>query len=194
MERRPGQEDAFARVRRAHWGSPCEWYASVPSTNHVALEHAGAGAPEGLVVVADVQEAGRGQRGNTWSSPAGGLWFSLVLRPQLASAEVAELMPRAGEVVAAALRDELGVPATVKHPNDVLVEGRKLVGILAEAATRAGEDHPEHVVLGIGLNVTNELPPELAATATRLADWCPPPPRAQVLALLLASLEAGLLP
>jgi BirA family biotin operon repressor/biotin-[acetyl-CoA-carboxylase] ligase len=144
-------------------------------------------------VVADVQEAGRGQRGNTWASPAGGLWFSLVLRPRMPSATVAELMPRAGAVVAEALREELGVPATVKHPNDVLVEGRKLVGILAEAATRAGRETPEHVVLGVGMNITNKIPDELTATATRLADWCPPPPRAQVLALVLAALERDLL-
>lgn len=144
------------------------------------------------MVVADVQTAGRGQRGNTWISPAGGLWFSLLLRPRLAPAEVAGLMPQAGALVAAALRDQLGVPATVKFPNDVLVEGRKLVGILAEAATRAGQEHPEHVVLGVGTNLTNEVPAELAAHATRLADWVPPPPQEELLALLVAALEDGL--
>lgn len=193
MKRRPGQEEALERARRGRWGEPCEWYAEVGSTNRVAQQRAEAGCAHGLVVVADVQVSGRGQRGETWASPRGGLWFSLVLRPRLSPAEVAGLMPRAGQVLAAALRDQLAVPATVKHPNDVLVQGRKLVGILAEAATRSGVEHPDYVVLGVGMNVTNEVPPELEARATRLEEWCAPPPRSEVLGLLLGALEDDLL-
>jgi len=128
------------------------------STNDRARELAAAGAPHGTAVTAGVQTAGRGRQGRTWTAPPGSsLLLSLVLR------EFDALLPlRAGLAVA----QVAGPQATVKWPNDVLVEGRKVAGILAEARPQEG-----WTVLGIGLNVALDvrvLPPELHEVAGTL--------------------------
>jgi BirA family biotin operon repressor/biotin-[acetyl-CoA-carboxylase] ligase len=134
------------------------------STNAVVADAARAGAPEGLVVVAEHQAAGRGRLGRTWTSPArAGLTVSVLLRPQVSDAAEWGWLPLlAGLAVATAVRAQAGLDAVVKWPNDVLVGDRKLAGVLAEAVL------PGAVVLGIGLNVTTraeELPPDVAATS-----------------------------
>lgn len=119
------------------------------STNADLLEAARAGAAEGLVLVAEEQTAGRGRLGRTWSAPAGAaLTFSVLLRPAgVPPTRLGWLPLLTGVAVAAAVRAETGVPASLKWPNDVLVGERKLAGILAEA-------HSDAVVVGVGLNVT----------------------------------------
>jgi BirA family biotin operon repressor/biotin-[acetyl-CoA-carboxylase] ligase len=154
------------------------------STNDDVRGAARAGAAAGLVVVAEVQQAGRGRRGAAWVCPPGeGLAFSVLLRP----AEKKELWPRlslvAGLAVAEAL-DRCGVFAEVKWPNDIWIGGRKVCGILVEA----GEDF---VVVGIGLNVgVRGFPDALADNATSLAIECgEAPARAAVLAAVLERLQ-----
>jgi BirA family biotin operon repressor/biotin-[acetyl-CoA-carboxylase] ligase len=106
--------------------------------------------PEGTVVVADEQTAGRGRLGRTWLAPRGrALLCSVLLRPAPPMRCWPELSLVAGEAVAVALREQTGVEAVLSHPNDVLVAGRKLVGVLAEA-------RPGRVVLGIGVNVNQQ--------------------------------------
>jgi BirA family biotin operon repressor/biotin-[acetyl-CoA-carboxylase] ligase len=142
------------------------------STNDVAARLAETGAPEGTVVIADVQTAGRGRHGRTWNSPAGaGLYMSLILRPAGTLAEshspAALLTLASGVAVAEAVRARTGLPAEIKWPNDVLVGKRKLAGILAEAAAQAGVLH--YVILGIGLNILQTaFPPDLAGRATSI--------------------------
>lgn len=140
------------------------------STMNDARALAAEGAAEGTVVRADRQTAGRGRLGRTWVSPGGGLWFSVVLRPGI-PAERWGLLPLVfGGAVARALR-ERGVPAEVKWPNDVLVEGRKVAGLLLEARF-AGAERPAAIV-GVGLNArvpAAELPDEVRGTATTLED------------------------
>jgi BirA family biotin operon repressor/biotin-[acetyl-CoA-carboxylase] ligase len=133
------------------------------STNADLLAEAQTGAAEGLVLAAETQTAGRGRLGRSWSSPPrAALVFSVLLRPvTVAPAARAWLPLLTGIAVAAALRAEAGAAATLKWPNDVLVDGRKIAGILAEA-------HGDAVVAGVGLNVTltrAELP---VPTATSL--------------------------
>jgi BirA family biotin operon repressor/biotin-[acetyl-CoA-carboxylase] ligase len=154
------------------------------STNDDVRAAARAGAPAGLVVVAERQLAGRGRRGAAWfSPPGGGLAFSVLLRPS----EMKPLWPRlslaAGLAVAEGL-DRHGVSAEVKWPNDVWVGGRKIAGILVEA----GDDF---AIVGIGINVgLTRLPPELETVATSLALECgQPPERALVLASVLERLR-----
>jgi BirA family transcriptional regulator, biotin operon repressor / biotin---[acetyl-CoA-carboxylase] ligase len=137
------------------------------STNADLLERARSGAAEGLVLVAEEQTAGRGRLGRAWSAPPGaGLIFSVLLRPaEVPPARLGWLPLLTGVAVATAVRDQAGVPASLKWPNDVLVADRKLAGILAEA-------HGDAVVVGVGLNVTlsqAELPVP-TATSLRLAD------------------------
>ena len=142
---------------------------------------------EGTTVATDLQTHGRGRLGRTWEAPPGlALLFSVLLRPQPPMALWPELSLVAGDAVAAALRQETGVAAELSHPNDVLIEDRKLAGILAEASTG-------RVVLGVGVNVNqtaDELPAETAKPSTSLqvetgSEW----PRAPLLAAILRQLE-----
>jgi BirA family biotin operon repressor/biotin-[acetyl-CoA-carboxylase] ligase len=133
-------------------GRPLHVYESLESTNATALELARAGAPHGTLVVADEQTAGRGRGGRRWLTPPGAaLAFSLVLRPQGLSPQAVGGLNVLGAlaVVEASARRELA--AQIKWPNDVLVGGRKVAGILVEAAWQG--EQLEHVVLGIGVNV-----------------------------------------
>ncbi|MEM2676119.1 MAG: biotin--[acetyl-CoA-carboxylase] ligase, partial [Candidatus Bathyarchaeia archaeon] len=142
----------------------------VNSTNDWAKELAELGAPEGTVAIAETQTAGRGRIGRKWHSPKGGLWFSITLKPNLKPSETVKLVFLAGLAVAETLRELCGLKAETKWPNDVLVDGRKVCGILSEMKT-VGEK-VDYVVVGVGINaninVEKELPPELRETATSL--------------------------
>jgi len=145
-------------------------------------------------VLAEAQTAGRGRRGRTWSSPpCRNLYFSVVLRPELPTARATELTLLAAVAVCEAVR-EAGVAATIKWPNDVVVGGRKLAGILAELA--ADPDELQWLVLGVGVNVNlsaAEIPPELRDIATSMAiERGQPVPRVLFTAGLLRALEAWL--
>jgi BirA family biotin operon repressor/biotin-[acetyl-CoA-carboxylase] ligase len=150
------------------------------STNDRARELAEAGAPHGTLVTADAQSAGRGRQGRTWTAPAGhALLLSLVLRG------TPPLLPLAAAV---AVADVCGDAAQIKWPNDVLLDGRKVAGILVEARLQQG-----WAVLGIGLNVAvrvEDLPSELRGRAGTLGR--PPEDREPVLAELLRALEVAL--
>jgi len=143
--------------------------------------------PEGATVATDFQTHGRGRLGRTWEAPAGrALLISVLLRPRPPMVLWPELSLVAGEAVAAALQAQTGVPAELSHPNDVLVEGRKIAGILPEAS--AGK-----VVVGIGVNVdqtAEELPAGTPKPPTSLRletgrEWS----RTPLLAAILAELE-----
>lgn len=121
------------------------------STNDDCKRLAREGAPEGAVVLAGRQTAGRGRLGRTWESPDGGAYVSVLLRPRLSVAELAPLPLAVGVAVARAL-EGLGIPGVgLKWPNDVWIAGRKVAGILIEIS--AESDRVEWVVVGIGLNV-----------------------------------------
>jgi BirA family biotin operon repressor/biotin-[acetyl-CoA-carboxylase] ligase len=137
------------------------------STNDEAMARGRAGAPTGLVVTADAQSRGRGRQGRAWQSPAGqNLYLSLLLRPDRPPAAIPPITLAAAVGVADAL-NQLGVATSIKWPNDVLVHGRKIAGILTETSTRG--DRLEHVVIGIGINVNQtDFPPDLAGIATSL--------------------------
>jgi BirA family transcriptional regulator, biotin operon repressor / biotin---[acetyl-CoA-carboxylase] ligase len=142
------------------------------------------GAGEGAVVATDEQTEGRGRLGRTWHAPLGSsLLFSIVLEPDVPADRLAELSLVAGAAVADALAARANVETTVKHPNDVLVGGRKVAGILAESADG-------RVVLGVGVNVAqsrDELPVD---TATSLALEGATVDRAELLAEILERLES----
>lgn len=147
-----------------------EWHAVLDSTQRVARERARAGAPEGTCVIAESQTAGRGRLGRTWHSPPGvNVYASIVLRPAMAPSAVPQIALVAGLAVAAAIRD-VPLPAALKWPNDVLVGGRKVAGILTELEAEIERVH--FVIVGIGVNVNAPpaaFPVELAERATSLA-------------------------
>jgi BirA family transcriptional regulator, biotin operon repressor / biotin---[acetyl-CoA-carboxylase] ligase len=158
-------------------GRPRLHLRATTSTNDRARELAQAGAPHGTLVTAGEQRAGRGRQGRTWSAPAGrALLLSLVLR------DAPALLPLAA---ALAVAEVAGADARIKWPNDVLVDERKVAGILAE-----GRPHEGWAVLGIGLNVAvriDELPPELHGSAGTLG--LAPSDLEPTLMRLLAALE-----
>jgi BirA family biotin operon repressor/biotin-[acetyl-CoA-carboxylase] ligase len=143
-------------------------FAELDSTNRLALDEARAGAEAGLVVVADVQTAGRGRLGRTWQAPPGAsLLVSVLLRPDLPPSRLTVLTMAAALAMADALEDVAGIEPELKWPNDLLVGGRKLCGILSEADT--APDGSTAVVVGLGVNVRwEEFPGEIARTATAL--------------------------
>ena len=124
------------------------------STNDSVLERAQCGGPEGLVVFAEHQTAGRGQRANRWESAAHkGLWFSILLRPKIDISESARLSTWAATVVAETIDREVGLDTVVKPPNDVYIAGKKVAGVLIEM--RAQKHAPHLAVIGIGINVNH---------------------------------------
>lgn len=141
-------------------GAVVRWYEEVDSTNDVAKIWASAGASEGSVVCAEEQSAGRGRRGAVWVCPVGeGLAFSVILRPSMSRALWPRIALIAGLAVAQSL-EHYGIAAELKWPNDVLVAGKKICGVLVEAVGDA-------VIVGIGINVgVREFPHELAEIAT----------------------------
>jgi BirA family biotin operon repressor/biotin-[acetyl-CoA-carboxylase] ligase len=163
-----------ARAELGAFGRAGRVVPSTASTNDDALAWAAAGAPDGAWIVAGAQTAGRGRRGRVWASPPGaGLYLSLVCRPAAPSDPAMSLLTvMAGVAVVEALADATGVRATLKWPNDVVVEGpgapaRKLAGILAEGAMIGAR--LSAVVVGIGLNLRpTAYPPEIAARAVSL--------------------------
>jgi BirA family biotin operon repressor/biotin-[acetyl-CoA-carboxylase] ligase len=147
---------------------PIHHFETIASTSDLAKELGGRGAPEGTLVVAEAQEAGRGRLGRQWESPPSvGLYASLVLRPSLPPTELPQITLTAAVAGVRALQRATGVTPGIKWPNDLLVNGKKVGGILTEMETEA--DQIRYLVLGWGLNVNNPaLPPELAPIATSL--------------------------
>jgi BirA family biotin operon repressor/biotin-[acetyl-CoA-carboxylase] ligase len=160
--------EALARAGAAvgRFRGHVRWFADVASTNDVAAAGAGHGAPEGAVVIADAQSAGRGRHGRAWVSPAGaGLYASVVLRP--ASDALALLTIAAGVAGAEAFEKATGLATALKWPNHGYMGGRKLAGCLAESTGADLTVGPYTVILGIGINVMPAAyPPAIAARAT----------------------------
>ena len=140
------------------------------STNDLAWEAEARGAPEGFVVFAERQTAGRGQYGRRWeSAPYQGLWLSVLLRPRITLSESPQLTSLLASVVATTIIEETGCAASIKAPNDIYVTGRKIAGVLVEG--RTASDRSYVAVAGMGVNVNQTLkdfPVELRATAGSL--------------------------
>jgi BirA family biotin operon repressor/biotin-[acetyl-CoA-carboxylase] ligase len=170
---------------RGRLGTPYRFVAACPSTQRLL----GADDLEGATVATDHQTHGRGRLGRVWEdTPGRSILMSVLLLPRPPMPLWPELSLVAGEAVARALRSETGVDASLRHPNDVVIAGRKLVGILAEA-------QPGRVVLGIGINVNQpagELPTETKKPPTSLrVELGREVERAPLLAAVLAELEQG---
>jgi BirA family transcriptional regulator, biotin operon repressor / biotin---[acetyl-CoA-carboxylase] ligase len=155
---------------RLRWGVPhLHVHTRVGSTNDVARDLALQGAPEGTTVVADAQDHGRGRRGREWLAPAGtSLLLSMIFRPATPGAETL-LSLRLGLAAARAIEAAASVQVRLKWPNDLLVDGLKVAGILCEGAVENGRSL--HLVAGIGINVSQDddaWPPELRGQASSL--------------------------
>ncbi len=177
--------EVVAPLLRGRLGTPYRFVASCPSTQRLIGED----DVEGTTAVTDHQTQGRGRLGRIWEdTPGRSILLSVLLRPRPPMPLWPQLSLVAGEAVARALRTQTGVDASLRHPNDVVVAGRKLVGVLAEAK-------PGRVVLGIGVNVNQpagELPADTAKPPTSLrVELGREVERAPLLAAILFELEQG---
>ena len=143
------------------------FYDSLPSTMNKAKELARQGAPDQSIVLADFQKNGRGRMQRTWFSQRGGLYFTLILRPQLPATSAFLMNFIASTALAKAIREQTGLKAEVKWPNDILIGDKKLSGMLSEL--EASEELVSFVNIGIGINVNNDpTKDEKAATSIAL--------------------------
>jgi len=158
------------RGSTARIGREVVFLESVDSTNTFAARLAGEGGAEGTVVLADAQTGGKGRFGRTWLSPPGrNLYMSIIVRPVMLPGEAAVLTLMSAVACVSAIKKLTTVPVSIKWPNDILVSGRKLGGILTEI--RADMDKIFHAVIGIGINVnltTDDMPDDLKLIATSI--------------------------
>jgi BirA family biotin operon repressor/biotin-[acetyl-CoA-carboxylase] ligase len=168
------------------WRVPrCDLFRELGSTLDAVHELGARGAPAGTTVIAEVQTAGRGRDRRPWHSPAGGVWLGMVLRP--ARAAIGAVAIRAGLALADGVDALLGRPETrLKWPNDVLLGDRKLAGILCEGRWQG--DVLQWLAVGVGVNVGNAIPAEVARRAVALREWLPAVRRIDLLDRLVPAL------
>lgn len=162
-------ETELTRLCKTRWlGKAFRCYEEITSTNTEAARLAEEGAAHGTVVVSEIQTQGKGRRGRRWTSEKGqGIWFSLILKPDIPPDRASALTLVTALAVVKAIRGITGTRPLIKWPNDVVISGRKVCGILTELSACAGVVN--HIVVGIGINVKKqEFPEEFAATATTL--------------------------
>ena len=162
-------EEELKSLMKTRWaGKNIVYYKETDSTNLRIKQLGDEGAPEGTLAVADSQSAGRGRRGRTWDSPAGSsIYMSVLLRPRILPDKAPMLTLVMACSVAEGIMDCEDVDVQIKWPNDIIINGRKLVGILTEMSTQI--DYISHVTVGVGINVNmTEFPAEIRRTATSL--------------------------
>lgn len=187
-------EDLLSRLGPARViGRDIRVFQETTSTNDVAEKLARDGVKEGVVVFAESQTKGRGRLGRKWESPnRGGLWFSVLLRPALRPQEVTRLTVVSATALVRAIRSETGLRPEIKWPNDILVHGRKVAGILTELSAEL--DRVRHVIIGVGVDVNlqpSTLPAEVRKVASSLsAEAGKAVLRAGLAAVILRELDA----
>ena len=160
-------------IRKTKWaGCEIHYFDTIDSTNTKAKELAESGHPTGTLVVSEQQTAGRGRRGRSWESPSGiGIFMTLMLKPDINPNNASMLTLVTALATARALRRVADVPALIKWPNDLVVNGKKICGMLTEMSAQF--DYINNIVIGIGINVHNEaFPEEIAETASSLLLEC----------------------
>lgn len=185
-----GQYELESRMDTKWAGHPITCYDVLDSTNLQAKLDAERGAGQGTLVVADMQTAGRGRRGRTWSSPPGtNVYFTLILKPELTPDKASMLTPVMGLAAAEGIRRTCGLEAQIKWPNDIVINGKKVCGMLAEMSLE--RDFIHYIVIGVGINVgLQEFPEEIAVTATCLQQECGKKvPRAELIANIMRAFE-----
>lgn len=177
------------RLKGSLFGNRIYHFFKVDSTNRVALELGHAGEPEGAVVLAEEQTAGRGRAGRGWHSErAAGIYVTLLLRPKLAPVQAPLLTMMAGLSAHTAIQAQTGLVVDLKWPNDLLISGKKVGGILTEMHAEPGQ--VRFLIVGIGLNVNQEkFPAELAGATSLRVESGSPQSRLELLVRLLREFE-----
>ncbi|MCH5585472.1 biotin--[acetyl-CoA-carboxylase] ligase [Shimazuella sp. AN120528] len=168
---RVAAEEIQNELQTLAFGRQIRYEPVTKSTQILAHQWARAGAPEGSLVIADEQKDGKGRLGRVWySPPKTGVWMSLVLRPSIPIQQASHLTLLASVGVSMAIMNQTNLPIQIKWPNDLLLHGKKICGILTEL--RGDQDKIDYVVLGMGINVNQQaehFPSELREVATSLA-------------------------
>ncbi|MDP3014789.1 MAG: biotin--[acetyl-CoA-carboxylase] ligase [Candidatus Subteraquimicrobiales bacterium] len=152
-------------------GSEIHHFNEVGSTNNLAKDLARRGAVEGTLVIAERQSLGKGRFGRHWVSPSGGLWFSLILKPEILPLDAPKVTLLAGVAITETIQKTLGLNARIKWPNDLLIDGKKVAGLLTEMSAEI--DRVDFIILGIGINVNvdiTDFPRELRSKVTSLKE------------------------
>ncbi|WP_144461108.1 biotin--[acetyl-CoA-carboxylase] ligase [Siminovitchia fortis] len=164
------ENDILYGLETDRFGRNVHYYESLGSTQKEAHQLAYDGAPEGTLVVAEEQTSGRGRLGREWHSLSGkGIWMSLIVRPDLPPQQAPQFTLITAVAVARAIEEITGITPEIKWPNDVLINGKKVVGILTEL--QAESDKISSLIIGIGMNANHgpeDFPPNVAHTATSL--------------------------
>ncbi len=165
-------DDLLSQVHESEIiGRDIRVFQETGSTNDVIEKLARDGVEEGVVVFAESQTQGRGRLGRKWISPPGkGLWFSILLRPDLRPTAATQLTVAAATALVRGIRGHVGIAPQIKWPNDILLNRKKIAGVLTELSAEL--DHVKYLILGIGVDVNlvaSDLPPDLRRTATSLA-------------------------
>lgn len=162
-------ENELRSIRKTEWlGNRICYEPVMGSTNTRAMQLAEEGAPHGTLIVTDMQESGRGRRGRKWETPAGSaIAMTFLLRPEINPNNASMLTLVAAMAVARGIEDETGLKVGIKWPNDIVINGKKVSGILTEMSAQT--DYVNHIVIGIGINVHVEaFSEELQDMATSL--------------------------
>ncbi len=162
-------EQELRSLLHTKWfGSKILYFDSIDSTNNELKRQAETQVCHGLLAVAEEQTAGRGRRGHAWVSPPGtGIWFSFLLKPQISPDKASMLTLVAAIAVARAISETIGLVSQIKWPNDIVVNKKKVCGMLTELSAEMTQVN--YVVIGIGINANNrEFPDEIKETATSL--------------------------
>ena len=187
-------DDLLARLGRVQVvGRDIRIFQETTSTNDVVEKLARDGVAEGVVVFAESQSKGRGRLGRKWLSPTGkGLWFSILLRPELPPQSATRFTVAAATALRRAIARETGLKPEIKWPNDILIDQKKVAGILTEL--KAEPDRVSYLIVGIGVDVNlnaTDFPSELRKVATSLkAELGQPVPRPELAVTILRELDA----
>lgn len=191
-----GQNELESRIRTKWVGKRALFFPEIGSTNIRAKQEAEEGAPEGTLIVSDHQTAGRGRRGRAWDSPAGcNIYFTLMLRPKISPEEAPMMTLLMALAVAGAMESlhrESGLQTAspqIKWPNDIVLDGKKVCGILTEMSVE--QAYIQYVVIGVGINVRKQaFPEEIAATATSMEEaWNLPVARCELIGRICSEFE-----
>lgn len=161
----------MAQLETDFIGREIHYFEKVSSTNTVAKQQARKGAKEGTTIIAETQTRGRGRLNRAWVSPRGGIWLSIILRPRITAEDSLKMTLTTAVAVAKTLREVFGLKAEIKWPNDVLIDDKKVCGILAEASLRGKT--VDFIVIGVGINANLDaeaLSKEVQTTATTLKE------------------------
>ena len=164
-------EKIMAQLETEFIGREIHNFEKLSSTNTTAKEQAEKGAKEGTTIIAETQTSGKGRMNRPWVSPRGGVWLSIILRPHIDTEDASKITLTTAVAVTGILRRLYNVTAEIKWPNDVLIDNKKVCGILTEARLRGKTVN--FVVVGIGINANfsiQALPEELRASATTLKE------------------------